>query len=82
MKLSPDLVHELEVLSLFPRESTTLGLKIHHDADPNHVAAAKRLFNKDLTTLEDGGYLTDLGIEAADLGQALLSILQPRDSQA
>lgn len=76
MKIASELVHELEVLGMFPRESTTLGLKIHHDADPAHVAAAKRLFDKDLITLEDGGYLTDLGIEAADLEQALLNILR------
>lgn len=76
MKLSIEIVNEIEVLSLFPRESTTLGLKIHHDADPDHIAATKRLFDKGLITLEDGGYLTDLGIEAADLSQSLLSILQ------
>ncbi|CAN0478822.1 unnamed protein product, partial [Discosporangium mesarthrocarpum] len=49
---------------------------IHHDADPGHIAAAKRLFGKGLITLEDGGYLTDLGIEAADQCQAVLSILE------
>ncbi|MEQ8407522.1 MAG: TIGR02647 family protein [Gammaproteobacteria bacterium] len=76
MKLSTELVQELEVLSLFPRESTQMGLKFHHDADPEHIAAAKRLYDKQLISLEDGGYLTDLGLEAADHGQALLSILQ------
>lgn len=75
MKLSTEVVQELEVLNMFPRESAQLGLKIHHDADPGHIAAAKRLFEKNLITLEDGGYLTDLGIEAADQCQALLSIL-------
>jgi len=76
MKLSTEIVQEMEVLSMFPRESATLGLKIHHDADPGHIAAAKRLFGKGLITLEDGGYLTDLGIEAADQCQAVLSILK------
>lgn len=76
MKLSSDLLEELEVLSLFPRESTAMGLKIHHDAAPELIAAARRLFNKQLITLEDGGYLTELGIEAADHGQALINILQ------
>jgi uncharacterized protein (TIGR02647 family) len=37
------------------------GLKIHHDAEPSAVAAAKRLFDKGIVTLPDGGYLTDLG---------------------
>lgn len=76
MKIPAELIEEIEVLSLFPRESTTLGLKFHHDAAPEHIAAAKRLFDKQLITLEDGGYLTDLGIEAADHGQALLNILR------
>lgn len=76
MHLSSDVVHEIEVLSMFPRESATLGIKIHHDADPEHIAAARRLFEKHLITLEDGGYLTDLGIEAADQCQALLNILE------
>ncbi len=34
MKLSAELVQELEVLSLFPREGTQMGLKFHHDAGP------------------------------------------------
>ncbi len=76
MKIADEVIAEMEVLALFPRESTTLGLKVHQDAAPEHIAAAKRLFEKQLITLEDGGYLTDLGIEAADHGQALLNILQ------
>ncbi|MCI5108120.1 MAG: TIGR02647 family protein [Pseudomonadales bacterium] len=76
MKLANELIAEMEVLALFPRESTTLGLKFHHDAAPEHIAAAKRLFEKQLITQVDGGYLTDLGIEAADHGLALLNILQ------
>ncbi|GAB5499856.1 MAG: TIGR02647 family protein [Pseudohongiellaceae bacterium] len=75
MKFSTEIVQEMEVLNMFPRESATLGIKIHHDADPGHIAAANRLFDKGLITLKDGGYLTDLGIEAADQCQALLSIL-------
>ena len=76
MRLSTEVIQEMEVLSMFPRESATLGIKIHHDADPGHIAAAKRLFSKRIITLEDGGYLTELGIEAADQCQALLSILE------
>jgi len=37
------------------------GLKIHNDAEPAVIAAAKRLFDKGIVTLPDGGYLTDLG---------------------
>jgi uncharacterized protein (TIGR02647 family) len=76
MRLSTEVIQEIEVLSMFPRESATLGIKIHHDADPGHIAAAKRLYYKHIITLEDGGYLTPLGVEAADQCQALLRILE------
>ena len=44
---------------------------------PNHeaIAAAKRLYEKDLITLDDGGYLTPLGRDAAQNVQQLLIIL-------
>jgi len=38
MKLSAELVQELEVLSLFPREGTQMGLKFHHDAGPPNIS--------------------------------------------
>jgi uncharacterized protein (TIGR02647 family) len=39
------------------------------------IEAAKRLCAKGLTTQNDGGYLTDLGIEAAEHAQRMLTIL-------
>jgi len=51
MRLSTEVIQEIEVLSMFPRESATLGIKIHHDADPGHIAAAKRLYYKHIITL-------------------------------
>jgi len=35
------------------------------------------LFDKGLITLEDGGYLTDLGHEAAEQAQTVLNLLTP-----
>jgi len=54
------------------------GLKVHHDAAPALVEASGRLFEKGLTTQKDGGYLTDLGREAAESGSLLLSLLSPQ----
>jgi len=61
MTFTSDMVAELNLLLKFPNKSLMQGLKIHHDAEPASVAAAKRLFDKGIVTLPDGGYLTDLG---------------------
>lgn len=76
MHLPKEFVDDLELLNLFNLDSHQGGLKIHHDADPARIASAKRLFTKQLITLEDGGYLTPLGIQAADHTQALVTLLQ------
>ncbi len=75
MSYTPDLVAELEILSLFNLENKTEGLKVHHDADSGAIAAAKRLHDKGLTTQPDGGYLTGLGRDAAEHAQVLLTIM-------
>jgi uncharacterized protein (TIGR02647 family) len=75
MSFTPELVAELEILSLFNLRNTQEGLKVHHVAAPTAVAAAKRLFDKGLTTQVDGGYLTSLGLDAAEHAQSLLIIL-------
>ncbi|MEX2131951.1 MAG: TIGR02647 family protein [Pseudohongiellaceae bacterium] len=77
MHLTKEFLQELELLALFDLHSSQVGLKIHHEAPAERIAAARRLFEKNITTLEDGGYLTLLGIEAAEHAQALVSILQP-----
>ncbi|PCJ28754.1 MAG: TIGR02647 family protein [SAR86 cluster bacterium] len=76
MSLSHEFLEELELLNLFNLDSSLEGLKIHHQAAPERIASAKRLHSKDMITLEDGGYLTTLGIEAAEHAQALVRILQ------
>jgi len=75
---SSELLDELHILALFDLSTTREGLKIHqHDADPKLVAAAQRLFDKGLITQSDGGYLTSLGLDAAEHSQALIRILNP-----
>ena len=75
MSYSPEIVAELELLAMFNLANTQEGLKVHHTAKPNAIAAAQRLHEKELITLPDGGYLTSLGLEAAEHAQALLTIL-------
>lgn len=75
MSFTHDLVDELEILALFNLGNTLEGLKVHHGAAPKAIAAAQRLHEKGLTTQTDGGYLTSLGLDAAEHAQALLTIL-------
>lgn len=76
MPFTPDMVEELKLLTLFNLHSTQEGIKVHrHEASIDAVAAAERLFDKGLTTQKDGGYLTQLGIDAAEHAHGLLDIL-------
>lgn len=76
MSYTPELVAELEILCLFNLDNHQEGLKVHHDAAAEAIAAAARLHRKGLTTQTDGGYLTSLGRDAAEHAQALLTILR------
>ena len=78
MLLTDELVAEIKFLSLFNLASHQEGVKVHGNADPELIAAAKRLFDKGLVSQVDGGYLTDLGVEAAEQAQKMLTILQSR----
>ena len=75
MSLTPDLIDELEMLNLFNLNSTQEGIKVHRDANPQMVAAAKRLFDKGIISQDDGGYLTDRGVETAEHVQVLVKML-------
>lgn len=75
MPYTPDLVHELNTLIRFDLETSQQGIKVHKNADPDVIAATRRLHEKGLLTLADGGYLTGLGRDAAEHAQALLTIL-------
>ena len=67
IKTYPDnLFEEIKLLAKFPEESHMEGLKVHNDADAGLITSAKALFNKGLTTQNDGGYLTDSGREMAE----------------
>jgi uncharacterized protein (TIGR02647 family) len=80
MSYTPELIAELEILALFNLGNTQEGLKVHHVAAPQAIAAAQRLYDKGLTNQVDGGYLTSLGLEAAAHAQGLLTILNVRET--
>jgi uncharacterized protein (TIGR02647 family) len=75
MNLNNELVDEMDLLMKFDLSSARVGLKVHSNADPKVIAAAKRLYAKDLVEHEDGGFLTTLGHEAAEHLQAARVIL-------
>lgn len=75
MPLTPDLTAELNVLTHFKSDSSLDGIKVHHTAGEDMVAATERLFDKGLITQHDGGYLTALGREVVEHLQAVLTII-------
>lgn len=77
MHYSKDQLAELDILVQFNADNTYQGLKIHSNANHEQIDAVERLFYKGLITTVDGGYLTDLGIKAAEHAQSLLLILAP-----
>ncbi len=76
MIYSNEILEEIKLLNQFNLDSISTGIKVHaHQASAETVAAAARLFNKGLTDHVDGGYLTDLGIEAATHAQSVVRLL-------
>lgn len=75
MSYTKELIDELNVLILFDISNSQEGLKVHASANRGLVDATKKLHGKGLVTLDDGGYLTGLGIDAAEHAQSLLTIL-------
>lgn len=75
MKLTAQIVDELTLLSQFTLNSSLEGIKVHASASESLISAASRLNEKGLITQPDGGYLTDLGRDAAEHLEGLSSIL-------
>ena len=76
MPLSNDVLDEIRVLTQFNPASALEGIKVHHTADASTIAATQRLFDKDLITLPDGGYLTNSGVEVIHHLDSLITVLQ------
>lgn len=77
MQFSQDNLDELNILVRYKLTTTLEGIKVHTTAAPTTIEATRRLFHKGLVTLEDGGYLTTLGHEAAEHTHAILGLLNP-----
>jgi len=77
MPYQQEIVDELNILVRYNLTTTLEGIKVHHTAAPDVIAATLRLYNKGLLSQEDGGYLTSLGREAAEHAHALLDLLKP-----
>ena len=75
MPISTDLVEELTILARYNLSTTQEGIKVRHTAAAETIAAIKRLYDKNMVTQDDGGYLTDLGIETAEHVQKALTTL-------
>ncbi|MGS2718958.1 TIGR02647 family protein [Paraglaciecola aestuariivivens] len=78
MTFTSDMIAELNLLLKFPNKSLMQGIKIHHDAEPELIEAAKRLHDKGIVTLPDGGYLTDLGHDLFEHAHVLQLALRPQ----
>ena len=81
MSFSEINLAELEVLMLFDPKNHLEGIKIHKTASPANIRAAQSLFDKGFITQEDGGYLTHIGEEAAELAQTLHTMLNAHSDE-
>ena len=75
MSYTPENLAELEVLMLYDLSTSQEGIKIHKTAEPSKITAAHSLFEKGFISQTDGGYLTNLGREAAEHAQFLFTML-------
>ena len=75
MMYTTEMIEEMNVLALFDVSNHQEGIKVHKTAEDNTVEATGRLYAKGLVTQKDGGYLTELGLDAAERALSLLTIL-------
>lgn len=75
MPFNADTMEELNLLLQFDSASTGTGIKVHSSARPEVLAACRNLYDKGLISQDDGGYLTDAGIEALTHVQVLSGLL-------
>ena len=77
MPFNKDIADELNILAQFNLDSVQEGIKVHaSSASTDAVAATERLYRKGLISQTDGGYLTELGREAAEHTQGVLCLLR------
>lgn len=76
MPFTSQQLAQLDILMQFESPSALDGIKIHSSAQPELIEAARQLHSDGFITQVDGGYLTQLGIEAASHAQSLLYLLE------
>lgn len=77
MQFTQENLDEMNMLIRYKLTTTQEGIKVHKTAAPALIDATQRLYKKGLITLEDGGYLTALGHEAAEQAHSILGLLNP-----
>jgi len=75
MSYSTQNIAELDVLMLFSSLSGLEGVKIHKTAEASMITAAQQLYEGGFITQVDGGYLTPLGVQAAEHAHSLFTML-------
>lgn len=75
MSYTPENLAELDVLMLFRSLSGLEGVKIHKTAEASVISAAQHLYENGFISQVDGGYLTPLGIQAAEHAHTLFTLL-------
>ncbi|WP_210396595.1 TIGR02647 family protein [Motiliproteus sediminis] len=78
-RFAAETIAELEFLARYDLDSLQSGIKVHHDAPADVIAASERLFDKGMVSQADGGYLTDRGVEAAQALERALALLGVQD---
>ena len=77
MNYTKEQMAEIDILIHYNLETTQQGIKVHSNANEEQIDAVERLFDKGLVTQIDGGYLTEIGRQAAEHAQALILMLEP-----
>lgn len=76
MPFKASTMEELNLLLQFDSATSTNGIKVRSNARQEVVEACQRLYDMQLFTRHDGGYLTDAGIEALSHVQVLAGLLE------
>ncbi|CAH0533196.1 hypothetical protein VST7929_01058 [Vibrio stylophorae] len=76
MPLNQEQLTELNLLLAFDLDSMHQGVKVSSHEAPKQAEAMARLHAKGIVTEVDGGYLTHMGIEAAERAHKLCAMLK------
>ena len=76
MPCTEEMIEEINILMLYNLATNQEGIKVHSSAKKAAIQATQRLFDKGIVSQSDGGYLTNLGITAAEHAQGLIQILK------